>query len=217
MKEPTQFSLDIAIKSHMTMRAKELIDQGGVNGDLELRNSEGYSPLHLAITLKDYEIARYLLDKGANPNAYHPQGWSILHTATDLQNAKAVKLLLKAGANPHAKITSTLRRDYGWNCLHGATRDGNTEIATILLNHGLNLNSTTPDGQTPLMIAIEYKKVNMIEFLVKRGANLSLKDKWGSSAVLIAKENGLETPLKGAIIEHKILKELKRKENIVEI
>lgn len=168
-------------------------------------------------TLKDYEIARYLLDKGANPNAYHPQGWSILHTATDLQNAKAVKLLLKAGANPHAKITSTLRRDYGWNCLHGATRDGNTEIATILLNHGLNLNSTTPDGQTPLMIAIEYKRVNMIEFLVKRGANLSLKDKWGSSAVLIAKENGLETPLKGAIIEHKVLKELEHGENTIEI
>jgi hypothetical protein len=35
--------------------------------------------------------------------------------------------------------------------------------------------------------------------------------------ITIDKENELETPLKKAIIEHKILKELKRRENIVEI
>jgi ankyrin repeat protein len=212
-KQP-QYSLSIAIKKKMTQRAKELIDSGE---DLGQRDADGYTPLHTAIALKYHDIAQYLLEKGADPNAYHPHGWHAIHTATELQDPKSLKLLLKNKANPNLTIHNEKRQENGWNCLHKAASDGATEIAKILLDHGLDINSRTPDGQTPLMISLDYRKLEMMDLLIKKGADLSLKDKWGNNAKILAEESELDIPFKKAIVKHKILKELKKGENTIEI
>ena len=214
MRPPIQYALPIAIKKRMTQRAKELIDSGE---DLGQRDADGYTPLHTAIALKYHDIAKYLLERGADPNSYHPHGWSAIHTATELQDPEGLKLLLKNKANPNLTIHNEKRQENDWNCLHKAASDGATEIAKILLDHGLNINSRTPDGQTPLMISLDYRKLEIMELLIKNGADLSLKDKWKNNAMIIAKEGELDVPFKKAIVKHKVLKELENGENTIEI
>ena len=48
-------------------------------------------------------VLRYLLDKGARPDAANADGATLLHHAAEMGLAKAVRLLLDAGADPCAR------------------------------------------------------------------------------------------------------------------
>lgn len=67
------------------------------NGADPNRTSTGDVPLHIAIQLDDAEIARVLLQNGANPNAQDVDGWTPLFSARSIE---AARLLLDAGADP---------------------------------------------------------------------------------------------------------------------
>lgn len=41
-------------------------------------------------------------------------------------------------------------------------------------------------GQTPVFYAIKYNKYEMVEYLIKRGINLEIKDNKGSTLIMEA-------------------------------
>ena len=49
--------------------------------EFERIDPRGRTPLHLAISLGEFEIARMLLVSGANPTSKNAGGWSALHEA----------------------------------------------------------------------------------------------------------------------------------------
>jgi len=51
----------------------------------------------------------------------------------------------------------------------------------------VNPNEGDYDGRTPLHLACEEGHLNVVDYLISRGANINCEDRWGSS------------PLKGAI------------------
>ena len=63
-------------------------------------SGDGFTPLHVAVTLKDIELATYLLEQDANPNATTP-GKSPLAIITAIQqkDSKMLALLLKYKAD----------------------------------------------------------------------------------------------------------------------
>ena len=58
--------------------------------------------LHSAISRREAEIARLLLEAGASPDARQSAGWTPLHAAAANGDLDSVELLLGAGADPAA-------------------------------------------------------------------------------------------------------------------
>lgn len=62
----------------------------------------GRTPLHWAIASKHTQIAKLLLQYGANPNSRNTAGRTVLQEACNTNNPEAVELLLQWGADVNA-------------------------------------------------------------------------------------------------------------------
>jgi ankyrin repeat protein len=66
---------------------------------LEIKDADGETPLFVASTDGNPELAKILLEAGANPNAMARDGWSCLMMAARDANYDVTKALLEAGAD----------------------------------------------------------------------------------------------------------------------
>lgn len=90
-------------------------------GDVNWKEEDGYTTLTLAVELGNAGMVKFLLDKGADPNAattttrvfpersphepekVTPPGHTLLMKAVEKGSAEIVNLLLSKGADPHAR------------------------------------------------------------------------------------------------------------------
>lgn len=63
---------------------------------------DGYTPLHKACYNNNVEMAKLLLQYGADPNAETELGWIPLHSACKWNNAECVALMLQHGSDINA-------------------------------------------------------------------------------------------------------------------
>jgi uncharacterized protein len=106
-------------------------------------------------------------------------GFTILHLAATEDEIEIQTILIQAGANVNAK------NKYGATPLHMASHP---EFAELLLRNCADVNSLAADADTPLhSIAVERDKNDVFEVLLKFGANQKLKNKWGETALDLAK------------------------------
>lgn len=76
-----------------------------------------------------------------------------------------VEALVDAGADVH------LKRPWAGTPLHDAAQRGLPGLAKLLLSRGLDINSTEDyEGRTPLHVAAEGNRLEMVEFLIANGA-----------------------------------------------
>lgn len=178
---------------------KSLLDAGAKP---DTPNQDGETALMLAIKTGDLPIVEMLIKAGANVNAketFHNQ--TALMWAMDApKNAAAiVKALLAKGADvkPRAlytdwpsQITSEPRAQYrptgGLNAMLYASRGGCYECVEELIGAGADVNIPTPEGVTPLMLAIDNDHNDVAQLLISRGANPKVWDWWGRTALYIA-------------------------------
>ena len=142
-----------------------------IDGDpnlLQSRNSDGWTPLHLAAFFGHPQLAKGLLNRGAAIDARSSNAMknTPLHAAVAGNHAEVVTLLLEQGADANAL------QHGGWTALHGAAQTGNLEIARTLLVHGASISARAENNQSPLDLALMYGKAEMAELLENRGAKL---------------------------------------------
>ena len=65
------------------------------------RNKGGATSLHIACRESNFEIAKILIENGANVNIVDNEGWSPLMRASLTGNKEIVEILLKNGAKAH--------------------------------------------------------------------------------------------------------------------
>ena len=134
----------------------------------------GWSVVAVAAFTNHVEVARLLLDEGADPDAAGA-GFTALHAAVLRGNLELVEALVAHGANPNARITQATgaRRqsaDYGFSTnvigatpLYLAARYGEVAIMRTLAAAGADLRFAMPDGKTPMMAAMEIDRINSLD------------------------------------------------------
>ena len=178
---------------------KMLLDAGaGVEG----ANQDGQSALMLAAKTGELTIVEMLVKAGANVNAVEkfqnqtPLMWAV----TAPKNAgEMTKLLLSKGANLKLRalytdwpnqVSSEPRAQYrpvgGLTALLYASRDGCYDCVEALIKSGADVNVPTPEGVTPLMVALDNDQNDVAKLLLDRGANPHVSDWWGRTALYIA-------------------------------
>ena len=135
-----------------TGRVSDLLD-----GDPALANSpapDGFTGLGLACFFRHPEVARLLLDRGADASMASNNTLRLapLHSAVASDSFELVDLLLACGADPNPREAS------GSTPLHSAAGHGNRAVIDRLLAAGADRDARTNDGKTPADVARQYGK-----------------------------------------------------------
>uniref|UniRef100_A0A0G4FK58 CBM20 domain-containing protein n=1 Tax=Chromera velia CCMP2878 TaxID=1169474 RepID=A0A0G4FK58_9ALVE len=119
-----------------SLEAVELLVKAGARFDVLTKNDVGHkkngcfrcTALHEAVFRPHPEIAKFLLARGANPNAVADKGWRPLHVASSRGFKDLVALLLAHGGNLHARAAG------GFRALHFAVHSGDRSTVELLLD-----------------------------------------------------------------------------------
>ncbi|MBD3582346.1 ankyrin repeat domain-containing protein [Flavobacterium selenitireducens] len=121
-------------------------------------NAEGYSPLILACYRSNNEVAKYLLEKGADIDALSGMGTALM-AAVVKGNQEMVRYLLEKKANPN------LADQNGTTALLYAVMFKKHEIASLLVNAGANTGHKDNHGQSAIDYAVVANDDKFIEIL----------------------------------------------------
>lgn len=125
----------------------------------------GQTPLSLALWTDRADLAKILLDRGADPN--HRAGeWMPLHWAAAREDPALSELLLDLGMDLE---TRTKRQE---TALHLAADRDRTSVVALLLAHGADVNARGPGGATPLHLAARKGHLTVAQLLVDNGADV---------------------------------------------
>ena len=102
----------------------------------------------------------------------------------------AVKEDLEQGAPPEYELYfRDLSRGYGgvqFTVLQAAASSGNEDLINFLLNEGFYIDYPTPQGWTPLFIAVRDGQAEAAKLLVYRNADLNTQTDRGATALMMA-------------------------------
>ena len=156
--------------------------------EVNAKDEDGNTPLHIAAEEDDREAATLLLEKGAAVNAKGRFGSTPLHDAAKNNAVETATLLIEKGAVVNAK------RDDGWTPLHIAAIKNAVATATLLVERGAAVNAKDDHGDTPLHEAASKNAVETATLLVERGAAVNAKNNDGDTPLhLAAGDNEVET------------------------
>jgi len=133
-----------------------------------------YTPLHYAAKHGHVEIARLLIEKGADVNALGCLDKTPLHYAALWGHFEIARLLIEKGADVSALTCSDN------TLLHNAALYGYFEIARLLIENGADVNALGCLDKTPLHYAAEHGHVEIARLLIENGADVNAKniDRW---------------------------------------
>jgi len=162
--------------------AKVLVDAGA---DVNLKSTEGFTPLYIAVGNKRKPLVEYLLSKGAPVDEKNgPDGVAALFRACYVGSLDIVKVLVDAGADVNHKD------NIGFTCFYAAVQEKHKPIIEYLLSKGVRVNETNgQNNDTPLHKACVSGSLEVVKILVNAGADINAVNKQGKSSLDFAVEN----------------------------
>ncbi|KAL4211029.1 ankyrin repeat-containing domain protein [Rhizopus microsporus] len=192
-------------KGHLDS-AELLIENGSL---VNAKDSLGHTPLTNAVFSGSEECIQLLLEHDADVSVVDEQGNSLLHHAASNNVTKAVPLFIskhvpidahnQRGLSPLALAISFGHSDVAIALIDGgANVNGRTRFATVLhyaitwnrldvvkklVEHGCQVNVVNDIEETPLYLAVQQRKIDLVQYLVDQAkadpcypnnANLSL-------------------------------------------
>lgn len=158
------------------------------------------TPLEFAFSLRQYDIVKLLIDCGAEmPGSNSPLIRAIRHNRPDLfaymvehgavlEKDKRTVVQLLANLADHwddayipwiAALHLPIRR-YGGSGLHCAAQGDQPRMAEYLLSLGVDINAREGYAEdTPVLRAAQENRFEMVRYLVERGADLAIANRFG--------------------------------------
>jgi ankyrin repeat protein len=163
----------LAIKFDDVKAVQTLLKKGmDINVSEPIR---GETAMMIALRENSTKVFDALLhDRNIRLEARAHNGDTALMLASYLNNLAAVKQLIAFGA----KINQS-----GWTALHYAAAAGNVQIMVLLLDGDAHINARSPNQTTPLMMAVRSGSTPAVELLIDRGADGSLINALGLTAL----------------------------------
>ena len=178
--------------------------------NIESKTGEGYTPLMVAAFTGKLHAVKWFLEKGAAIACKDKTGWNALHHAAESGDTDIISLIHTHLPNIESKtgegytplmvaaFTGKLHAvkwflekgaalacedKRGWSPLHHAARGGDPDTIDLILTHLPDVDSKTADGETPLIIAVSYGKLQGVKYLLERRANPLAKDNKGQDSL----------------------------------
>lgn len=158
---------------------KLLIENGA---DVNAEDNFGTSSIIVASTANKYDVIEELVKRGANTTKRDTSGGSALDNAVFWGHEKSVDILLQG--------TKKIDPDQASELLLYSASLGRMKIVESLLNFGIDVNIAGKEQRTALIVASKFDQPDMVKYLLGRGADKTLKDSKGKTALDIARESG---------------------------
>ncbi|KAJ8669924.1 hypothetical protein QAD02_001183 [Eretmocerus hayati] len=146
-----------------------------------------HTPLHLAVISRSPEMVKILLDKGANISAECYEGDTPLTMAARMENTSIVDLILTYDVRNY-------QNHHKFSHLHVACMRNRISLVKklLLMNQGEIINEAVREdslfysGYTPLHCAVLFGCIEVVEFLLHSGADITIKDAKGMTPLHLA-------------------------------
>eukprot|EP00794_Sanderia_malayensis_P004801 gene4801-5428_t len=160
---------------HVAARYKDvdiirILVENGAN--VEERNNEGQTILHIACSVSDEATVKYLHSVKANPNVHDKLNRTPLHVCTEGGHSTIIEILIdkfKADVNQRSKDGSTL--------IHLASKCGHPEVALFFVKRGVPLQMPNREGAICLHEAAKQGHVSVVKSLLMKGASVNVMTK----------------------------------------
>ncbi|KAL6827243.1 ankyrin repeat-containing domain protein [Trichoderma sp. SZMC 28015] len=168
-----------------------LVDAGADVNEIQYGSSPS-TPLTSACRMGYSKTIETLLARGADANAAGVSGMNpgLWYSVVNDPNVECVRVMLRYNADPnHSNFNPPLLVQMAGSN-HETARL--LSICDVLLAgiRPINLNATDGSGQTALIVASRYDKIDLVQWLLKSGADVDILDDNDKSALYYAIENG---------------------------
>ncbi len=185
--------LYVAVEQNRLKAASALIDVGA---DVNLPGRAGVTPLAAAAYNGSGPLVELLLKHGADPSLRDVSGKTPILYAAARGFAPVVTRLLDTGIGVNATYGNQLTL-LMWAAGHAndVPVDDGVHLVAMLLDKGAALDPKDDRGRTALMTAASLGHDEVVDLLLKRGANAALRDNTGKSAADLAQSDALRARL----------------------
>ena len=122
-------------------------------------------------------VAFLLKQAGIQTDATNTADETALMLAANANDLASANLLIEAGASVNRP---------NWTPLHYAASKGHTEMMRLLIDNDAYIDSESPNGTTPLMMAAYYATPKAVKLMLEEGADPTLQNKDGQTALDMA-------------------------------
>ncbi|GAM22814.1 hypothetical protein SAMD00019534_059890, partial [Acytostelium subglobosum LB1] len=173
--------IHLAVEKMDMALIKYLLDK---KADVNVKDKQGWSPLHFAAYAGNLDVCRLLVEQGnaavmtISKDGTLPLHYLARHTFSEAEVGKftqLLSLLLSRGTPINAR---TIR---GETAMHRAGYFGSTQVVQFLLDNKADLNVQNERGETALYFAIIGHNTNIATLMVEHGADCNIGGATGSA------------------------------------